>query len=189
MTPILETERLILRAQRLEDFPAHLALWSDPCTLRHFAGVTYGGEELWLRFLRTYGLWTLLGYGYWAIEEKATSQYVGTIGFFLAKRAIEGPWRDDPEAGWAISPRHTGQGFAREALAAAVQWSDTNLPANQSWCMIDPGNAISMRVARRAGYLKWGDAEYKGRSMHILVRPRGGQPGEVGQFDAESSRQ
>lgn len=172
MIPTLETERLILRGQRLEDFPAQLVLWSDPRTLRHFGGHTFTEEELWQRFLRNHGQWSLFGYGNWGIEEKASGHYIGTIGFFLGKRPFSGPWRDDPEAGWAISPDRHGQGFAREALAAALPWADATIPAPQTWCMINEGNEISVKVATRAGYREFTREDYKGSPMRIFTRKR-----------------
>lgn len=36
---VLETERLILRPHRVEDFPDVAALWADPVVVRHISGV------------------------------------------------------------------------------------------------------------------------------------------------------
>ena len=36
-----------------------------------------------------HGLWSLLGFGYWAIEEKAAGGFVGELGFADFKRDIE----------------------------------------------------------------------------------------------------
>jgi RimJ/RimL family protein N-acetyltransferase len=173
MIPVLETERLILRGQRLADFPAQLALWTDPRTVRYFGGQPHTEEDVWQRFLRNHGQWSLFGFGNWVIEEKASHCTIGTIGFFLGKRPFEGPWRDDPEAGWAIAPDSQGQGFAREAMAAAIGWADANMTASQTWCMINQGNEISVKVAARAGYRAFGTADYKGSPMRIFTRSRG----------------
>lgn len=37
-SPIIETERLILRAHRLDDFPALAAMWGDPVVARFISG-------------------------------------------------------------------------------------------------------------------------------------------------------
>ena len=34
--PVIETERLILRGRRLEDFPAYAAMWAHPEVVRYF---------------------------------------------------------------------------------------------------------------------------------------------------------
>src|SRR5262249_38144001 len=72
MVPVLETERLILRGHRLEDFAAHAAMWCDERTLRHTGGQPRSEEQLWLRFLRNEGQWGLTGTGMWALEDKAS---------------------------------------------------------------------------------------------------------------------
>src|ERR1043166_7856921 len=126
MIPVLETERLILRAPRLEDFPAHFIMWSDPRTVRYFDGHSYSEEDSWLRFVRNLGQWFLFGFGNWGVEEKISGRYVGSVGFFLAKRPFAAPGRDDPEAGGVIAPNQPGKGYAREAMAAAILWADVH---------------------------------------------------------------
>ena len=61
--PTIETERLVLRGYRLEDFP-HLAdAWADPEVVRHIGGRPSTEEESWTRLLRNIALWPMLGYG------------------------------------------------------------------------------------------------------------------------------
>ena len=75
--PVIETERLILRGHVLEDSEASLALWTDPEVTRFIGGKPSTTEEVWPRLLRYAGHWSLLGFGYWAITEKATGRFVG----------------------------------------------------------------------------------------------------------------
>src|SRR5690242_21259683 len=72
--PTLETARLRLRAHRPDDFAACRAIWSDPEIVRHIGGKPSTGEEAWRRLLTYAGLWRLLGFGYWAIEERASGR-------------------------------------------------------------------------------------------------------------------
>jgi RimJ/RimL family protein N-acetyltransferase len=174
--PVLETERLILRDFRLEDFPAYMAIWDDPRTTRYFSSVTSGEEERWLRFLRNFGQWHLLGYGYWGLEDKDSRRYIGSVGFFEAKRPLDLPCRDLPEAGWVIAPDFHRRGLVREALTAALNWADKHIPAPESWCMINIQNEISRRVAEWAGYREITTTDYKGAPVWILTRPSGGRP-------------
>ena len=171
--PVLQTERLVLRQYRLEDFPFHAAIWADPRTTRHFAGYAYDEEMCWLRFMRNWGQWALFGYGLWALEEKATGLYLGAVGFMQARRAIDVPYRGAPEAAWVIAPDRHGQGLAREALTAAFAWADTHIEAPQTWCMINPPNEISKKVAGRFGFRRGQDSQYKGKPMETYVRARG----------------
>jgi RimJ/RimL family protein N-acetyltransferase len=84
--PILETGRLTLRGHRLQDFPASAAMWADPNVTRHIMGKPCSEEESWSRMLRYLGHWSLAGYGYWLVEEKATGRFVGEVGFADYKR-------------------------------------------------------------------------------------------------------
>ena len=174
MVPVLQTERLILREHRLEDFPAYAAMWSDERTLRHTGGRLRSQEELWLRFLRNEGQWGLTGTGMWAVEEKASGAYAGVVGFIFAKRTMDIPYRDEPEMGWAIVPDSHGKGFAREAVAGSLAWGGAHLKAAQIWCMIKPDNLASRKVAAGAGFREAGRATYQDAEMLTFLRPGGG---------------
>ena len=172
MAPLLETERLILRGHKLEDFPAHAAMWTDARTLRHIGGEARNEEELWTRFLRNQGQWQLMGSGMWALEDKVSRAYAGAVGFIYGKRMMDIPYRDEPEMGWVIAPDFHAKGFAGEAVAKILAWGDCHLDADRSWCMINPANLVSRKVAARAGFREAGRATYKDVEMLTFLRPR-----------------
>src|SRR5437868_13514085 len=133
MIPVLETERLILRECRLGDFSAHAAIWAHPRTTQDFDGYGFDEELCWLRFQRTIGQWRMFGYGLWGVEEKDSGRYIGGLGFFNARRAIDVPHRDMPEAAWVIAPDRHGLGLATEGLVAAFAWADAHIAATEPW--------------------------------------------------------
>jgi RimJ/RimL family protein N-acetyltransferase len=153
--PSIETDRLILRAHRAEDFPLCAKMWADPAVTRFTIGTPSPAPQTWRRLLAYLGHWSLLGYGYWAVEEKASSQYVGELGFADYKRDIQPSIHGIPELGWALSPHVHGRGYATEALRAAVQWGDANLASARTVCLILPENAASLRVAAKLGYREY----------------------------------
>ena len=114
--PVLETERLILRGHRLEDFPSCAALWADPEVTRFISSAPLGAEEAWARFLRYAGHWAMMGYGYWAVEEKGSGRYLANVGFANARRAMSPRLGDDPEVGWVFASEAAGRGYATEAV-------------------------------------------------------------------------
>jgi RimJ/RimL family protein N-acetyltransferase len=173
MIPVLQTERLQLRGYQLSDFPDHAAIWAHPRTTRDFEGYDYDEEMCWLRFQRNIGQWHLFGYGMWAVADRQSDRFIGAVGFMQARRAIDVPFSDMPEAGWVIAPHCHGQGLAREALTAAFAWADDHIEAPQTWCMINPPNAISQKVAARFGYRRAKDSSYKGKPVQTWLRPRG----------------
>lgn len=162
--PVIETERLILRGHRPGDFAACAAMWADPAVVRHIGGKPFTEEEVWARLLRYAGLWAWLGYGYWAMEEKATGMFAGDMGLADWKRHIDPPL-DAPELGWILaSPLH-GQGLATEAVRAVLAWA-----SRRTTCIIHPGNLASIRVAEKCGYRKTGHTDYKGEPVIAFHR-------------------
>ena len=168
--PVLETERLRLRGHRLDDFAACAAMWADPVVTRHIGGTVFSGEESWTRLLRYAGHWALLGFGYWAVEEKLTGRFVGETGFADCKRDIEPPLGETPEIGWAFTSPSHGRGYATEAVRAAVAWGDKHFRPSPTTCIIDPANLPSIRVAEKCGYRKSRVTTYKGQTTIVFVR-------------------
>ena len=168
--PTLETERLRLRAYRREDFHALAATWGDPLVMHHILGRASTEEEAWSRMLRYAGLWPLLGYGYWAVEERSTGRFVGDVGFADFRREMTPSVGDAPEAGWVLAAWAHGKGFATEAVRAAHAWSDTHLDrAAHTVCIIVPENTPSISVATKCGYVEIGRCTYRG-SEDVLFR-------------------
>jgi RimJ/RimL family protein N-acetyltransferase len=169
--PVLESERLKLRGHRLDDFVHSAPMWADPEVTRYIGGKPLTEEESWARFLRYVGHWSLLGFGYWLVEEKATGNFIGEVGFADYKRDLPA-LKGLPEIGWVISPQASGKGYATEAVHAAVAWGDTRFPSAQTACIIDPDNLASIRVAEKCGYRQSQLTAYKGHPTVMFVRDR-----------------
>lgn len=150
--PVLETPRLLLRGHRATDLSAACALWQSPEVYRFITGEPLSEQEVWLRLLRYSGLWDFLGYGYWAVEERASGAYVGQLGFADFKRGLLGFDGRYPEAGWAIDAGFAGRGYATEGMQAACRWLDSAGEHGRSFCIIGRNNAASVRVAQKLGF-------------------------------------
>ncbi len=170
LAPAIDTERLALRGHRLEDFKESLALWRDPVVTRHIGGVPLGEEEVWTRLLRYAGHWSLLGFGYWVVRERASGRFVGEVGFADYRREIQPPLGGAPEAGWVMAPWAHGKGFATEAVTAILAWGDARFGATGTVCIIDPENLASIRVAEKCGYRMREQATYHGAPTIIFER-------------------
>ena len=145
-------------------------MWADPRVARHISGVPSTPQQTWARVLGYAGHWTLLGFGYWAIEDRATGTYVGELGFADFKRDIGPELRGVPEAGWAFAGSAQGRGFATEALVAAVAWADRALASARTVALISPANVASLRVAEKAGYRKFQSGSYRGEPTSFYER-------------------
>jgi RimJ/RimL family protein N-acetyltransferase len=165
--PILETERLRLRASTPADFPAHCALWADPDVVRHLGALPNTVEESWSRFLRNAGHWTVLGFGSWLVEEKSTGEFVGEVGLFDYHRNIEPPLTI-PEIGWVLSPAKHGKGYATEAVKAILGWGRDRFIADEVACIIVPDNAPSLRVAEKCGFRESHRTLFRDHAVMVL---------------------
>ncbi|VAV86774.1 Protein export cytoplasm protein SecA ATPase RNA helicase (TC 3.A.5.1.1) [hydrothermal vent metagenome] len=140
----IHSNRLILRPPQPEDFPALENMSQDEQTMRFIGGVSEPALA-WRNFAMLSGHWSLRGYGFFSVIEKATGKWIGRVG----------PWNPhlwpEPEVGWTIIRSHWGQGFAREASIAAINWTFDHLQWQQVTHMIDPGNIPSQALARTLG--------------------------------------
>jgi RimJ/RimL family protein N-acetyltransferase len=169
---IAETPRLILRRHEAADFPAYLEMCADPVMSRFSGLAPAGSEEAWMRLLRQAGHWSLFGYGFVAVEEKASGRLVGETGLGDFKRPFGSAFDDSPEAGWAIARWAQGRGYATEAAAAVLEWVESHLGIRRTVCLIHVDNEASIRVAEKLGYTPFGACDYRGYSATIFERPR-----------------
>jgi RimJ/RimL family protein N-acetyltransferase len=168
--PVIETARLRLRGHYPSDLAASVAMWQEPQFYQHLTGHPLPEEEVWTKMLRHMGVWYLCGYGFWAVEEKATGQYIGAVGFGEWQRASTPSLKGFPEVGWVLAPHTHGQGYAAEAAQAALAWGDVQLPQSRTVCLIDIGNLPSLRLAAKCGYQEIDRILYKGVPVVLLER-------------------
>lgn len=171
--PTLKTGRLTLRAHAPDDHAASLAMWSDADVVRHMGGRPLGAEDVWRRLLAYAGMWAMLGYGYWLIEETASGQFLGEAGLTVFRRGLGSRFDGPPESGWTLVPPAHGRGYALEAMSAILGWSDTALAARRTVCLIAPENGPSLRLAGRLGYREFARADYRGEPSVLLERAAG----------------
>ena len=172
MIPEILTDRLRLRGHRVEDFAASAAMWADPGVTRFIGGRPHTEEEAWTRFLRYAGHWVFMGFGYWAVEERSSGEFIGEVGFADFKRDIEPSIHGTPEIGWVLVPRAHGRGLATEAVKAALDWGITNLSSESTVCLIHPENLASLRVAEKCGFQQYRQTKYKDHPTLMFRRGR-----------------
>jgi RimJ/RimL family protein N-acetyltransferase len=169
--PAIETTRVVLRPHRPEDFDAYTVMWADPIVTRYVGGRPRSREESWIRFLRQFGMWPLLGFGFWALEDKATGRFIGEAGFHDLKRDMVPSIEGIPEAAWALIPAVHGKGLATEIVRRITAWGDDNLGAEKTVCIIDASHAGSIAVAEKCGYAELLRTTYHGAATILFKRP------------------
>ena len=168
--PSLETDRLILRGHRPDDLVDCAPMWADPNVTRFIGGRPLSREEVWMRLLRNVGHWSLFGYGFWVVRERASDEFVGEVGLAEFKRDLEPSIEGTPEIGWVLAPRAHNHGFATEAVRAALAWFEGEFGRVKTVCLIDPGNAPSLRVAAKCGYVERVRTTLRGQATVVLER-------------------
>jgi RimJ/RimL family protein N-acetyltransferase len=158
----LETDRLIMRMWREDDFESYLPLCQDPEVMRFLgAGKPLDPFECWRHMAFMVGHWELLGYGPFAVEEKATGEFVGRVGFM---NPVGWPAF---ELGWTLSRNFWGRGYASEAARRALAYAFDELDKDHVISLIDPLNLNSIKVAERLGEKVEGKTELLGREVSI----------------------
>ncbi|MCX7305653.1 MAG: GNAT family N-acetyltransferase [Hyphomicrobiales bacterium] len=170
--PHLETQRLRLRGLRASDLDAFEAMYSDPLVYRLLTGKPLSREDAWARMLRLAGLWELSGYGYWALEDKATGALAGIAGFAEFHRTIEPNIAGKPEFGWALASSFHGRKLSTEAVAAIQAWGDRELDADETSCIIATKNAPSIHLAHKIGFETVAEGPYNDVAHLVLLRRR-----------------
>jgi RimJ/RimL family protein N-acetyltransferase len=150
--PVIETERLRLRGYEADDLGAAFEMWSDPEVTRFITGKPLGRDEVWAKILRAVGHWSLMGFGFWVIEEKESRRLLGETGFINARRTMTPSFGDRPEIGWGLARWAWGKGYAREAVAAVIAWGDRKFIGAETVCLIHRENVRSLRLADAFGY-------------------------------------
>lgn len=150
--PRLRTARLLLREQRLEDFPAFARERADPISARFVGGVT-DRVASWRAFLAGSGGWLLHGTCWRAVEDVAAGVSVGEVGVF--RREVP-----DLEIGWRIYRHAWGKGYAPEAAAAALESAKQEFAGERVIAYIAKENKASIRVAEKIGMRLEGEAMF-----------------------------
>jgi RimJ/RimL family protein N-acetyltransferase len=158
----LETERLILRMFRQEDFAPYARICADAEVMRYLGeGKALEGWEAWRQMATILGHWQLRGYGLWAVEERETGHLVGRIGLFNP----EG-W-PGLEVGWVLGRAYWGKGYATEGARRALGYAFRELNLPHVISLIQPENHSSIRVAERIGEKLEGKTQLFGHEVLV----------------------
>jgi RimJ/RimL family protein N-acetyltransferase len=172
--PTLETERLVLRPWRKDDFRPYHTLLQHPDVHRHFGPEPMGVEECWRRLMAAVGGWQFNGFGGWAVTRKNDEKLVGSLALFTAWRDLEPEFGEEPEMGWIFAAEAHGQGFASEACRAVLEWAEANLEPTTIWAIIAPKNTPSLKLAGKLGFERVHETLYNNDPTVVLKRPAWG---------------
>jgi RimJ/RimL family protein N-acetyltransferase len=160
--PTLYTERLLLRGFTVDDFEPFATIVSDPEVVRYLDdGSPISREDCWRGMALFIGHWHLRGYGWWAVEDRRTGDFLGRIGLY----SPEG-W-PGIEVGWLLRREAWGCGLATEGATAALEFAFDVVGADHVISLIDARNTRSIRVAEKIGAQYERDLNHKEKAVVV----------------------
>lgn len=143
---VIETERLLLREMRDDDFHALCKVLSNSDIMRHYP---YAFDEDRVRgwIERNIKRYRVLGFGLWSVCLKETGEVIGDCG--LTMQLINGEIK--PEIGYHIRADKQRAGYAKEAAIAVRDWTFNNTPFNIVYSFMKYTNEPSAKTAMSYG--------------------------------------
>ncbi|MCX5175986.1 GNAT family N-acetyltransferase [Streptomyces virginiae] len=144
---VLHTERLVLRPWRDSDLDPWAAMNADPEVREHLGDpLTRGQSEA--SMVRFRAAFDRRGYGWWAVEVRATGEFIGFAGM---DDVDDGMPFTGVEIGWRLARASWGVGYATEAARAVVAHGFDTLGLPEILAVTKAGNLRSQAVMRKIG--------------------------------------
>ena len=158
-----QTERLVIRDPKFEDFDEYHRLISDELTLYFWLSSTSSLEQNHHEFEDNISEASSANRKkyYLTIEHRKTKKYLGTVGYTVVQTTPAGKIVG---AGYAVLPEYRGQGYATEAFQALIRFAfeEDGVYRFVAGCRVE--NRASERVMQKCGMVK--EAEFKCHTWH-----------------------
>ncbi|GGI84929.1 N-acetyltransferase [Polymorphobacter multimanifer] len=155
---MIETERLILRNWRESDRSEAHAMGRDPAVMEYL-GPLQSWADTDAMIARLQGIAGKHGHSFWAMESRDDQQFLGFCGLKIAPEDIPGI-ENAIEIGWRLRRSKWGQGYAREAAQATLEWGWSNLAVDRIIAITTPGNHRSQALMLRLGMVYRPDLDF-----------------------------
>lgn len=172
--PVLETERMLLRAFTPDDAPAVLLYRSNADAMRYIPRPIQSTLDDALNMIREITDMIAANDGIcWAMELKSNREVIGSMSYHLIHKQ-----HHRAELGYMIHPSHWGKGYVSEAVKALLDYGFDDLKCHSLEAIIDPLNTASERVLLKAGFVKEGhfkenfvhNGEFTDTAIYSLLR-------------------
>jgi len=143
---ILETNRLILREYKIEDFNDIKKVLSDKENMK-FYNIEFDDNMVKYWIDKQIERYRIFNFGVWAIVLKDTNEVIGDCG--ISMQVIDNIIR--PEIGYHIRRDLHNLGIAKEACIAVRDYCFINLSFNEIYSYMDKDNIASCNTALSYG--------------------------------------
>ncbi len=153
--PVIEAERIILRAFSIEDIPAYRKEFEKEAVQRYLGGVLilkddFKDAQNWLRNINDRLLKKKIVFTWLIARKDKIAEGIGRIdlGGFTNNKV--------GEVSYYIWEKYWGVGFAVEALNSVVEFGFNDLNLERIQAVVDIRNHASEKVLIKAGFKKEG---------------------------------
>jgi RimJ/RimL family protein N-acetyltransferase len=155
---MIETGRLILRDWREDDIEPFLRHTNTPAVMRWLGGVRSEADQRQAigRIMRWQGE---RGFTFWLAERKADGEMLGFCGLKIADTPGS-PIEGMHEVGWRLREDVWGQGYAREAAIASLDFAFGGLGADRVVAITFAPNRPSWGLMERLGMTRQPELDY-----------------------------
>ncbi|WP_068084444.1 GNAT family N-acetyltransferase [Polycladidibacter stylochi] len=148
--PVLETERLKLRAIEGRDLDCFFEMCSDPAVMEFFPSVMTK-DETKVMMERMIARAQLNGFCFEMVEDKVSGEPYGFVGLNIPHYQDELHFGPCVEIGWRLKRSCWGQGIAVEAAKAWLGYGFNELELDEIVALTAKGNLKSQRVMSKLG--------------------------------------
>jgi ribosomal-protein-alanine N-acetyltransferase len=150
--PTLEAPRVRLRWLGQQDVDALFAIFSDEQMMRYWSSMPMKDRAEAEKYLASiHAGFADRSLFQWGVERKDDGEVLGTCTLFSIHRACM-----RAELGYCLRSPHWGKGYMGEALAALIDYAFGSLKLRRLEADVDPGNAASLRILGRMGFVQEG---------------------------------
>jgi ribosomal-protein-alanine N-acetyltransferase len=141
----LETPRLVVRSFAASDVAAYAALVADPKVMKYLGiGLPLDEAQAKGYVYRCIENERILGFARYALDLRSANEFIGFCGYALIDDYID--------LGYRIASGHWGNGYAREAAQAVIEYGFQRLGFESIVAIVYSENKRSIHVVEKLGF-------------------------------------
>jgi RimJ/RimL family protein N-acetyltransferase len=154
---MIETPRLILRSWTEDDVPEFVRVTNTPAVMQYLGGVQTP-DSFQGACARAQASQAQNGFSFWLVERRDDGALLGFCGLKIGN---VGPVTGEIEIGWRLREDAWGQGYAREAASATLDWAWRHLACTRIVAVTLRENTRSWGLMERLGLCRAPELDFE----------------------------